>query len=87
MAFSREAIWSSRQRCFDLALDLVESAVARRRDAGDVVPDVTAVGFERIVVDADVGGEGGADDSPACGRLVDELAARIAAGAVDGIDR
>src|SRR3984893_11055346 len=45
----------------DLAFHLVERALARRRDAGDVVPDIAAVGFQRIVVDADVGREGCVD--------------------------
>ena len=87
LAFSREAISSSRQCCLDLALDLVERAVARRRDAGDVVPDIAAVGFERIVVDADVGGERGVDDCRRHRKFVDRLAVGVAAGAVDRVDR
>ena len=42
LVFSRAATSSSRQRALDLVLDLVERAVARRRDRVDVVPDIAA---------------------------------------------
>ncbi len=71
---------------FNLALDLVERTIARRRDAGNVIPDVTAVGLDRIVIDADIGSECGADDIAGMGQAGDDLAGRIAAGAIDRIE-
>ena len=77
------AISSSRTARLDLALDLVERSVARRRNAGDVVPDVAAVGRDRVVVDADVGGKGGVNHFRGVGKIGDRIAGGIAAGAVD----
>ena len=83
MVLSREAISIVAPVLRHRALDLVESAVARRRDGGDVVPDIAAVDVDRIVVDADVGGECAADDVGAVRQIDGELAVRIAPGAVD----
>ncbi len=85
LAFSRDGDLVVAPLRLDLALHLVESALARRRDAGDVVPDIAAVGLERIVVDADVGGEGGVDHFGGVGKVLGRLAGGIAAGAVDRV--
>ena len=85
MAFSRDAISSSRQRASTCALDLVERSIPRRRDAGHFVPDVAAVGLDRIVVDADIGTERGVDHFGGVGEIAHRLAFRIAAGAIDGV--
>ena len=69
----------------DLILDFIERAVARRRDRGDVVPDIAAVGVDRIVVDADVGRKRSVDDVGGVSEVRDRLAVGIAAGAVDGV--
>ena len=85
LALSRDATSSSRQCCLDLAFYLVEIALARRRNAGHVVPDIAAIGLERIVVDADVGRERGVDHFGGVGKVFDRLAVGVAAGAVDGV--
>ena len=49
----------------DLVADLVERALARGIDRGDLEPDIAVVGRrDRLVVDADVGGEGGLRAGP-----------------------
>ena len=70
----------------DLVLDLVEIAFARRRDAEHVVPDIAAVELDRIVVDADVAGEGLRDHVEAARNVGHRLAVGGAAGAIDGVD-
>src|SRR5579871_1667965 len=47
---------------FDLILDLVQVAFVRGGDSENVVPDITAVVGNRVVVDADVAVEGLRDD-------------------------
>ncbi len=65
---------------FDVGFDVVIGAFLRRRNGGDVVPDIAAIGVDRIVVDADVGAEGRVDHLHAVrnigGRLVVGVAGR-----------
>ena len=87
LAFRRVAISSWRQ---PRSTWLLTSSSVRSRAGvtrGDAVPDVAAVGGDRVVVDADVGGKGGADHFAGMGQVGDRLAARIAAGAVDVVGR
>ena len=56
------------------------------RDAENVVPDITAVECDRIVVDADIAGKGLRDDIEAVGNAGRELAVGKAAGAIDRVD-
>src|SRR5262249_14320856 len=71
----------------NLVADLVHRAFARQRDADDLVPDITAAGLQRIVVDAYVACEGRRDEVSALRQASDRLAGRIAPRAVDGPDR
>ncbi len=67
----------------DLVLDLVERAIARRRDAGDVEPDIAAFDLQRVVLDTRLGREGGGQQALRVGQVGDRLAGWVAAGAVD----
>src|SRR5262249_36409758 len=67
---------------FDLFLDLVQRAIARGRNPGDVVPDIAAVDLEQIVVDTDIGIEGGRYHL-AGKREIHDLAAGLPAGTID----
>ena len=61
-ALSRRAAARPRRPAMagDLGADLVECSVAGRLDPGHVEPDIAAVArAQRLVVDADIGGEGG----------------------------
>ena len=72
---------------FDLVLHLVERALARRRDAGDVEPEIAAVRqLQRIVVDPDVAGKRCGDHVRGLRQVGDRFAVRAAAGAVDRFD-
>src|SRR3979411_1459192 len=71
----------------DLGADFVEIAFARRRDAEHVVPDVAAGKLDRIVVDADVAGEGLRDPVEAARNIGPRLAGGGTAGAIDRVDR
>ena len=54
------AAFSARMAVVDGVLHLLEGLLARRLDAADLEPDIAAVARRhRVVVDADVGGEGG----------------------------
>jgi hypothetical protein len=64
--------------CLDLILDLVDRAFARRRDAENVEPDIAAAELDRIVVDADVAGEGLRDDVEALRNAGNRLPVRRA---------
>jgi hypothetical protein len=43
----------------DLIFHLLERTLARGRDPGDVVPDISVFELQRIALDPDVGGERG----------------------------
>src|SRR5205085_10540445 len=70
----------------DLILDLLEGAFARRRDAQDVVPDVTTLERDRVVIDADIAVEGLRDDVETVRDAGHRLTVWHRAGAIDGID-
>src|SRR5581483_8573012 len=74
---------------FHLVLHLVERALIRGRVSGDFEPDKAVIvgDLQRIIVDPDIGGEGGGDDIDALRKINHRTAIRGAAGAVDGIDR
>src|SRR5712672_965698 len=72
---------------FDLAADFVERAFARGCDAEHVVPDIAAGKLDRIVVDADVAGEGLRNQVEAARNIGDRLAIGGTAGAIDCLDR
>src|SRR5215467_8808069 len=69
----------------DLVLDLVERTFARRRDAGDVVPDVAVLKPQGVAFDADIGGKRPGEKPFRIGKL-HWHACRIAAGAIDRLD-
>src|SRR5215468_4472608 len=69
----------------DLVLDLVERTFARRRDAGDVVPDVAVLKPQGVTFDADIGGKRPGEKPLRVGKL-HRRACSIAAGAIDRLD-
>src|ERR1700730_18747174 len=71
----------------DLILDLVETALARRRDAEHIVPDIAAAKLDRVVVDADIAVEGLRDHVEAARNIGHQLTVGKAAGAIDRVDR
>ena len=89
LARSRFATWSLRQRVSMLVLDLVERPVALRRDARHLVPDIAALDLQRIVFDADLGGERGVEQALGLRNAAHRLARRVDALAVhlDGAHR
>ena len=70
----------------DLILHLLERALARWRYADDVVPDVAVLHLQRVALDADVGAERPGQQPLRIGK-VHGRARRVAAGAVDRLDR
>src|ERR1035437_5695210 len=70
----------------DLVLDLVKVAFVRRGDAQNVVPYIAATELDGIVVDAHIAGEGLRDDIQSARNVGHQLAAGLAAGAIDGVD-
>ena len=66
----------------DFRFDFVERALACRCDRGDVIPDIAAVGVDRIVVDADIGGERSLNHVGAVGNIRERLAVSITPGPV-----
>ena len=86
LAFSRDGDFVVAPALRHLGFDFVEIALVRLGDVGDGIPDIAAVGVDRIVVDADIGRVGRVDDIGGVRNVGDRLAVRIAAGPVD-IDR
>src|SRR5262249_12552286 len=66
----------------DRRLDFVEPALVRRCDRGDIEPTIAAVGVDRIVVYADIGGKCGFSDVAAVGDIEKRFAVWIAPGPV-----
>src|SRR5262249_59114166 len=72
---------------FDAILDLVERAIAGRRDAEHVDPDIAAARHRhRIGLHADVGSEGALEHARALRQTGHRLTVGTAAGAVDRLD-
>jgi len=61
-----------------LGFDLIERAFARRRNGGDVIPNIAALGIDRIVVDANIGGKSGLDNIGTAGNVDGRLTIQIA---------
>src|SRR4029077_2283602 len=64
------------------ALDFLERAIARRRDAGHGIPDVAAIGLDRVVVDAHVGTKRGLYHTAEAAEIGERLFPRVAGGGV-----
>ena len=69
----------------DLIAHLVEVLFARSVDAGHVVPDIAGAGAQGLVVDADIGGEGGFHHRVLLGD-VDRVAGLVEAAGIHGRD-
>jgi hypothetical protein len=69
--------------CLNLVLDLVERAVALRRDACHFIPDVATVDLQRIVVGADVSRERAGYQALLLRQVGDGLVGWVAPEAVD----
>ena len=70
----------------DLLLDLVERAIARRGDAGDLEPHIAAIELQRIALGADFGGKCRRQQPLRIGHGDGQAGGR-APGPVDGLDR